>query len=284
MDFLDELQQRVVLGDGAMGTELLSLGVPPGRCLEELCVSDADLVRGIHERYIEAGARLIETNSFGANAVRLAQYGCEHRVSEINWTAAQLAKDVAKGKDVYVAGCVGPLGITAEEAAARGIDRHEVYTDQIGALLDGGCRIIFLETFLDVEELLIAFEAKQALHHCPAVALLARSQADEFRAAIARLRAAEVEVVGVNCVDGSHALHLLEGLEGIDAPLAAFPSAGLPQTHDQQLAYPTSPETFATNALALVDRGVRLLGGCCGVGPKHIAAMAAALRETTAPR
>jgi len=283
MDFLDELQQRVLLGDGAMGTELLSLGVPPGRCLEELCVSDPDLVRGVHERYIEAGARLIETNSFGANAVRLAQYGCEHRVSEINWTAAQLAKDVAKGKDVYVAGCVGPLGITAEEAAARGINRHEVFTDQIGALLDGGCRIIFLETFLDVDELLIALEAKQALHHCPAVAILASSSREEFHASIARIRAADAEVMGVNCVDGSHALHLLEGLE-VDAPLAAFPSAGLPQTHDRQLAYPTSPETFAANALALAERGVRLIGGCCGVGTKHIAAAAAALRETAESR
>ena len=278
MDFLDELQHRVLIGDGAMGTELLAAGVPPGRCLEELCVSDPDLVRGVHERYLAAGARLIETNSFGANAVRLAQYGCEHRVSELNWTAAQLAKDVAKGTGAYVAGCVGPLGITAEEAAARGIDRHEVFTDQIGALLDGGCRIIFLETFLDVDELLIALEAKQALHHCPVVALLTGNQPEEFRTAVAKVRAADAEVIGVNCVDGNHALHLLEGL-ALDVPLAAFPSAGLPQTHDSQLTYPTSPEAFAANALTLANRGVRLLGGCCGVGPKHIAAMAAALRE-----
>ena len=281
MDFLDELQHRVLIGDGGMGTELLALGVPQGRCLEELCVSDPDLVRTVHERYIDAGARLIETNSFGANAVRLAQHGCEHRVSELNWTAAQLAKDVAKGKDVYVAGCVGPLGITAEEAAARGIDRHEVFTDQIGALLDGGCKIIFLETFLDVDELIIALEAKQALHHCPAVALLACNDAQAFHAAVAKLRAADAEVVGVNCVDGSHALHLLEGLDPNDT-LAAFPSAGLPKTHDQQLTYPTTPEVFATNARMLAERGVRLLGGCCGVGPQHIAAMAAAFRETTA--
>src|SRR5476649_2036211 len=127
MDFLDELQHRILLGDGAMGTELLAAGVPPGRCLEELCVSEPAIVRGIHEGYVAAGARVIETNSFGANAVRLAQHGCEHRVSEINWMAAQLARDVARGKGVYVAGCVGPLGITAEEAEARGIDRHEVF-------------------------------------------------------------------------------------------------------------------------------------------------------------
>jgi len=282
MDFLDELQHRVVIGDGAMGTELLAAGVPPGRCLEELCVSEPDMVRRIHESYIDAGARLIETNSFGANAVRLAQYGCEHRVSELNWTASQLAKDVAKGKGVYVAGCVGPLGISAEEAAARGIDRHEVFTEQIGALLDGGCQVIFLETFLDADELLVALEAKQALHHCPVVALLAGNDQEKFRAAAARIRAAEAEVVGVNCVDGKHALHLLEGLETSE-PLAAFPSAGLPQSHDSQLTYPTAPQTFATNAVALFDRGVRLIGGCCGVSPLHIAAMATALREMVTP-
>jgi homocysteine S-methyltransferase len=282
MDFLDELQHRVLIGDGAMGTELLAHGVPQGRCLEELCVSEPDIVRGVHERYIEAGARLIETNSFGANAVRLAQYGCEHRVGELNWTAAQLAKDVAKGKDVYVAGCVGPLGITAKEAAARGIDRHEVFADQIGALLDGGCRIIFLETFLDADELIIALEAKQALHHCPVVALLTSNDRQAFQTAMAKVRAAEADVVGVNCVDGTHALHLLDGMDA-NAPLAAFPSAGLPKTHEQQLTYPTTPEVFAANGRALADRGVRLLGGCCGVGPGHIAALAAAFRETATP-
>jgi methionine synthase / methylenetetrahydrofolate reductase(NADPH) len=282
MDFLDELQHRVLLGDGAMGTELLAAGVPPGRCLEDLCVSQPDLVLGIHESYISAGARLIETNSFGANAIRLAQHGCEHRVSELNWTAAQLAKDVAKGKGVYVAGCVGPLGITAEEAAARGIDRHEVFTEQIGALLDGGCQVIFLETFLDADELLIALHAKQALHHCPVVALLTGNDREDFCAAAAKIREAEAEVIGVNCVDGTHALNLLQGLDSREL-LAAFPSAGLPQTHDSQLAYPTTPEAFAASALELANRGVRLLGGCCGVGPRHIAAMAAALREMATP-
>jgi homocysteine S-methyltransferase len=283
MDFLDELQNRVLIGDGAMGTELLAGGVPPGRCLEELSVSNADLVRGVHERYLEAGASLIETNTFGANAVRLAQYGCENRVSEINWTAAQLARDVAKGKGVFVAGCVGPLGITAEEAAARGIDRHEVFTEQIGALLDGGCQLIFLETFLHPDELLVALEAKQALHHCPVVALLTGNNPAEFRTAVATVRAADAEVVGVNCVDGTHCLHLLEGLDA-SVPLAAFPSAGLPQSHDQQLVYPTSPNAFAANALTLAERGVKLLGGCCGVSPSHIAAMVLALRETASSR
>ena len=265
-----------------MGTELFAAGVPAGRCLEELCVSRPEIVRGIHERYLLAGARIIGTNSFGANAVRLAQHGCEHRVSEINWTAAQLAKDAARGQGVYVAGCVGPLGISAEEAAVRGIDRHEVFTEQIGALLDGGCQVIYLETFLDPNELLIALAAKQALHHCPVVALLTGNNPVEFQAAAAKVRSADAEVVGVNCVDGIHALHLLEDLDTSE-PVAAFPSAGLPQTHDSQFVYPTTPARFAATALALVARGVRLVGGCCGVSPEHIATLAAALRGTADP-
>src|SRR5688572_3428747 len=137
MDFLDELQHRVLPGDGAMGTLLLERGFSLERCFEELSVSAPDVVRTVHEDYIAAGARVIRTNSFGANAVRLAGHGLERRVSEINWSAAQLARECARSKGVYVAGSVGPLGLTAEEARADGIDRHAVFTEQIGALLDG---------------------------------------------------------------------------------------------------------------------------------------------------
>ncbi len=234
MDFLDELQSRVLPGDGAMGTELIAAGRSPGECLEELCVSQPDLVRGLHDQYIAAGARIIEANSFGANALRLAKHGHEHRVSEINWSAAQLAKDAAKGHDVYVAGSVGPLGITAAEAKAQGIDRHAIFTEQIGALLDGGCRVIMLETFQDVDELLIALHAKQSLHHCPVVTSLVcdasgrLADGTTLAAAFERLRAADADVVGINCVSPQEALSALAN-HGDPGPLAAFPHAGLPQ-------------------------------------------------------
>lgn len=284
MDFLDELQHRILPGDGAMGTELLAAGVPAGQCLEELCVSQPDLVRGIHEQYLGAGARVIETNSFGANAVRLARYGLAGRVNEINWSAAQLAKDAAKGTGVYVAGSVGPLGIGAAEAAAQGIDRHEVFTEQIGALLDGGCNLIFLETFLDVEELLIALHAKQSLHHCPAVAMLALDDPAQLRAGWAKLRAADADVVGVNCMDPPATLLRL----GVDAagggPLAVFLSAGQPLDEGGRLVYATTPADFASLGLALAAYGVPLIGGCCGVGPRHIAAFTAALRDAEKER
>jgi methionine synthase I (cobalamin-dependent) len=287
MDFLDELQQRVLPGDGAMGTELLAAGVPAGQCLEELCVSQPDLVRGIHEQYIAAGARIIETNSFGANVGRLAPHGLEGRVNELNWTAAQLAKDAAKGTGVYVAGSVGPLGITAAQAAAQGIDRHSAYLEQIGALLDGGCNLIFLETFLDVDELIIALNAKHTLHHCPVVALLSIEDPAELSAAVEKARGADADLVGVNCVDGSQALGLVTdhlSHHPDHGMLAAFPSAGLPQSQAGRLIYPASPEAFAAHGLALAQLGVRLIGGCCGIGPGHIAALAKALAGTAGVR
>jgi homocysteine S-methyltransferase len=271
MDFLDELQHRVLPGDGAMGTELWAAGVPRTACLEELCVSAPGTVRAVHEAYVGAGARVIETNTFGANAVRLARHGHEHRVGEINWSAAQLAKDVAKGKGVYVAGSVGPLGISAAEAEAQGIDRHEVFTDQIGALLDGGCNLIFFETFLDVDELLIALHAKQSLHHCPAVALLPLIDPAALYAAWAKLRAADADVVGFNCL-APFTLHTTD-----PGPLAAFPNAGTPCEEGDRLNYPLSPADFAAAGQALAALGVRLIGGCCGTGPRHIAALVAAL-------
>ena len=130
MDLIDELNSHVLCGDGAMGTALMEVAdVPFDRCLEEFCLSAPDLVSKIHSQYIEAGARVIETNSFGANAVRLERHGLEGKVNELNWTAAQLARQAAKskGNGVYVAGSVGPLGLTANEARERGIDRAAVF-------------------------------------------------------------------------------------------------------------------------------------------------------------
>lgn len=276
MSFLDDLQSRAIVADGAMGTELLAAGVPVGCCLEELCVSDEDRVRTVHAAYLAAGARILRTNTFGANSVRLARHGHGHRVGEINWTAAQLARDCAEERSgVIVGGSVGPLGITEAEALAGGIDREAVFLEQIGALIDGGARLIFLETFTALDELLIAIHVKHSLHHLPVIASVAcgsdgrlpdgTTLADAF----ARLRAADADIVGVNCVGDPAAT--LRALEGIDdpGPLAAFPSAGLPV----EFRYALTPSAFATGAQALAARGVRLLGGCCGIGPAHIAAL-----------
>src|SRR6516164_4916434 len=133
MDLLAELDERLVCGDGAMGTLLLDRGVPVDRCLEELCVSEAGRILAIHEEYVAAGARVIETNTFGANAVRLGRFGLEGHVVEINQAAARLARQAASGRNVCVAGSVGPLGVSAVEAEERGIDRAHCFREQIMA-------------------------------------------------------------------------------------------------------------------------------------------------------
>src|SRR5687768_9328024 len=169
MDFLEELEARVLCGDGAMGTLLLAAGVPLERCFEELCVSEPDRIRRIHEDYIDAGARVIETNTFGANAVRLERFGWEDRVAEINRVAVEVARRAVRGRSVYVAGSVGPLGISAEEATTRRIDRMQCFREQIAALLEAGVEMIFFETFMDVEEMEIAFRAKKNLSDVPEI-------------------------------------------------------------------------------------------------------------------
>ncbi len=285
MDLLDELQQCVLPGDGAMGTELMERGVPIERCFEELCVSRNELVRDVHAAYLAAGARIIRTNSFGSNAVRLARHGYEHRVNEINWSAAQLARDCAKRKSgVYVAGCVGPLGITSEEAGTQGIDRTKVFQEQMGALLDGGAQLICLETFLDLEELLIALEVKHSLHHCPVICSLACSAEGRLpdgtlvEVAWKKLRASGADIVGVNCVHGPQAMvRLFENLDD-EGPLSAYPNAGYPEYLQGRFLYFTTPEYFANAARQLAGKRARLIGGCCGTGPQHIAAMTEALR------
>src|SRR5581483_1670839 len=286
MALLDELQTRIVPGDGAMGTMLLEANVPLERCFEELCVSQPDLIRDIHERYVLAGARVIETNSFGANAVRLEKYGVENRVNEINWAAAQLAKQTARGKGVYVAGSVGPLGITADQARERGIDREAIFREQIGALLDGGVDLIFLETFSDLDELALALHVKQSLHHCPAVCSMACNEEGRLPSgmlladAFAKLHELDADIVGANCLNGPNAmLRLFQKIPLDDYVLSAFPNAGYPKYHDGRYLYYTTPEYFAQSARGLAEQGARLIGGCCGIGPEHIALMVQALKD-----
>ncbi|HYR58106.1 MAG TPA: homocysteine S-methyltransferase family protein [Chthoniobacteraceae bacterium] len=279
MDLLEDLHRRVLPADGAMGTELFAAGVPRGRCLEELCLSQPELVQRIHAAHLAAGARLVKTNSFGANAVRLAAHGLEHRVSEINWTAAQLAKEAATDARAHVAGSVGPLGGTG------GADREAIFLEQIGALLDGGVRVILLETFTDLAELSVAIRAKQTLHHCPVIACVACR--DDARLpdgmtladACARLRDAGADIVGVNCTAVSPALLDALPVADPDVPLAVFPSAGVPVERDGRLEYPVAPEQFGRDAVALAQRGARLIGGCCGAGPAHIGALVRALAQ-----
>ena len=266
-----------------MGTMLLDDGIPLERCLEELCVSEPERVGKIHEAYVAAGARVIETNTFGASRVRLERFGFGERTHEINAAAARLAQQAAKGKDVCVAGSVGPLGISADEAATAGIDRAAVFHEQVAGLLDGGANAIFFETFLDYEELELALGAKMKLSKAPTICSLACESEGRLSSGLTlvegfrKLTARGADVVGVNCLNGPQAtLHLLEKIP-LEFLLSAYPNAGYPQYHEGRFIYYTAPDYFAKMAREMAAEGARLIGGCCGTTPRTIAAMAAAL-------
>ncbi len=286
MDILDALQTRLLCGDGAMGTLLMERGAPLESCFEELCLTEPTHVREVHEQYVAAGARIIESNTFGANAVRLERFGLGDRVAEINRAAAGLARAAAAGKDVAVAGSVGPLGISGEEAAARGIDRRGCFREQIEALLDGGAQAIFFETFMDFEEMALALAAKMEVDAsvpancsfaCAAEGRLATGM--PVVEAFAKLRASGAQIVGVNCMNGPHGMvQLLERVPA-DYLLAAYANAGYPKYHEGRFIYHTAPDYFAQSAREMVAQGARLIGGCCGTNPEHIRAIATALAD-----
>jgi len=283
MDLLDELQARVLCGDGAMGTWLLEAGIRIEQCFEEICVIEPDRIETIHREYVAAGARVIKTNTFGANAVRLERFGLEERVVEINRVAAQIAARTARGKNVYVAGSVGPLGISGEEAAARGIDRAQCFREQVGELLDGGVDLIIFETFMDFEEIDIAFRTWKEVDG--GLALCSFACAPEGRiasgmlleVAFAKMRSLGAQIVGVNCMnEPSRTVELLRRVPAENL-LAAYPSAGEPKEQEGRLIYHSTPDDFAQSARDLVEQGARLIGGCCGTTPAHIAALSSAI-------
>lgn len=285
MDLLDELQARLICGDGALGTLLLESGVPLEACFEELCLSDPQRIGAIHEQYIAAGARVIETNTFGANAVRLERFGFEAKAIEINRAAAQLARKAAAGKDVAVAGSIGPLGIGADEAESRGIDRAQCFRDQIVGLLDGGAELIFFETFMDFDEMALALRVKQEVGDVLTICSFACAPEGRLSSgkpvveAFNDLHRAGAAIVGVNCMNGPHGtVQLLERIP-IDYPLAAYANAGYPKYHEGRFIYHTAPDYFARAAREMVAQGARLIGGCCGTNPAHIRAVAEAIAD-----
>lgn len=285
MNLVEELGTRVLCGDGAMGTLLMAEGVPLQQCFEELCVSEPDRIRRIHEQYLSAGARVIKTNTFGANSVRLERSGIEGRVAEINRAAVRVAQEAAKGGNVYVVGSVGPLGMGAEEATARGIDRTKCFREQICALLEGGVDAIFFETFMDFTEIEIAFQAKKAVSDAGEICSFACAPDGRLPSgmqlgdAFKRLRQQGAKIVGVNCMNGPRqTAQLLHHLPA-ESFFAAYPAAAHSRCLDGPLSDEAKPEEFTQAGREMVELGARLIGGCCGTTPAHIAAIARAIAD-----
>ncbi|MED2008198.1 bifunctional homocysteine S-methyltransferase/methylenetetrahydrofolate reductase [Brevibacillus borstelensis] len=277
------LQDNLLIGDGAMATQLYRTGVPVGVSFEELCLSNPQLVHDVHKAYYDAGARLLETNTFGANRDALSRYGLEHKVTRINRAAVAIAREAAKA-DAFVVGSIG--SILAGRVRQKAMDEfRDQFEEQAIALIHAGVDGLILETFLDVEELLLAIDVIRPLTDQPLICQLATLEVGRTRdgytltEAFSLLQKAGADIVGLNCRLGP--AEILRSYERVQVPegalLSAFPNAGRLGLTDGEYAYKSSPEYFAESAKRLREQGVRLLGGCCGTTPEHVKAMADAL-------
>jgi methionine synthase / methylenetetrahydrofolate reductase(NADPH) len=291
-DLLARLKTSAVLCDGAMGTLLYAKGIFINRCYDELNLSQPDLIRDVHHDYLQAGAELVETNTFGGNSFRLARHGLADKVREINVAGAKLAKEAAKSFDGWVAGSVGPLGIRIEPLGKTSFqEARAAFREQIAALLEGGADVLILETFGYLEELHQAILAARELD--PRVPVIAQVTVDEESNCLdgstpeafgPRLEEWGADVIGCNCSVGPVAM--LDAMERVraatSAPISAQPNAGIPRSVEGRNIYLCSPEYMASYARKFVAAGVRLIGGCCGTTPEHIRVMKSALRATQA--
>ncbi|MBC8316890.1 MAG: bifunctional homocysteine S-methyltransferase/methylenetetrahydrofolate reductase [Desulfobulbaceae bacterium] len=280
-DFKEYIREHVLLGDGAFGSYLYEKGIDLGKNIDLLNVKNPDLIFSIHEEYIRAGSQLIETNTFGGNRFNLQELGKEDQVREINLAGVRLARKAA-GHDVYVAGSVGPTGIEfplVSEEVTEG-EMNEAFSEQIGALVEGGVDIIILETFTHLEEILMALGVARKLSDLPIIAqMVYPSKGKTARGITAydcarELLAAGASVVGTNCGRGIDpmltAIESMAPLAESQVPLSAFPNAGLPEVIGHRMIYPAQPAYMAKRAAEMIKMGVRIIGGCCGTVPAHI--------------
>ena len=279
--------QQVIVFDGAMGTMLYNKGVFINQCYDELNLRAPDLVRDVHKAYKKAGAEVLETNSFGANRIKLAQYGLESQVAEINRAAARIAREVADD-DVLVAGAVGPLGVRIEPLGPTSLDEaRSAFREQFQALKDGGCDVFILETFADLHEIEQGILAAREVDASIPVIAQMTIGADchtpyglSVEEMAQSLDAYGAEIIGLNCSVGPQII--LDAIEKM-APrtrrkLSAQPNAGMPRDVSGRSMYMASPEYMATYAHHLVQAGAKVVGGCCGTTPEHIAAMMEGVR------
>ncbi|HPC95595.1 MAG TPA: bifunctional homocysteine S-methyltransferase/methylenetetrahydrofolate reductase [Sedimentisphaerales bacterium] len=286
--FLKRVSERVLLGDGAMGTMLYQHGVFLNRCFDELNVADPRIVQGIHTGYVEAGADFIETNTFGANRVKLSSYGLADQVEKINRAGVEVAR-AAAGQTVLVAGAMGPLGC---ELTEYGPMTHRqaghIFRQQGAALVEAGADFLILETFSNTDELLVALDAVGTLADIAIVAQMTINERNETvygeRVDQAMRRIAQhaaVSAVGLNCAVGpSGMLSSLELIRTItDKPISVQPNAGMPRSVEGRQLYMCTPEYMAEYAKRFYEKGARIIGGCCGTTPDHIREIARAVRS-----
>jgi homocysteine S-methyltransferase len=286
---LDAARTGVLVVDGAMGTQLYERGVLYSQCFEELNASRPDLVGRVHEDYLRAGAQVIETNTFGANSLRLEKYGLQGRVHELNVAGVKVARAAAAAASgtAYVVGAIGPSGYFLGEASADDLAKVKAsFAEQARALVEAGVDAIFVETVRQTPELRVAVEAAvEAAGALPVAASVSLDESGRMAEGteaeeIARLaREWGASIVGVNCSDGPMAvLAAVEKMVPVGVPILAAPNAGLPRRVDERMVYVSTPEYFGVYARRMIRVGVHLVGGCCGTTPEHVKRIAAAAR------
>ncbi|MFC5540677.1 MAG: bifunctional homocysteine S-methyltransferase/methylenetetrahydrofolate reductase [Bacilli bacterium] len=278
MGLLEALRNRVLVADGAMGTLLYSYGLE--YCHEEMNIERPDIIEKIHSEYIQAGADVIQTNTYGANGIKLARYGLESKVAEINQGAIAVAKRAAEGHNVFVLGSIGGIrGVRKVDHTLEEI--LEAVREQAEVLIDGQLDGLLLETYYDFEELTETLKMLRLMTDMPIIAQVSMQEPGvllngmKLNDALKRLEQLGADVVGVNCRLGPY--HTLQAFEEVEIPerafLSAYPNASLLDIEDGRVVYESEVDYFARAAVELCNEGVRLIGGCCGTTPKHIEAM-----------
>jgi homocysteine S-methyltransferase len=284
--FLDALRTGALIADGAMGTQLYERGILFNINYEELNLSRPEAVLRIHESFVQAGARVLETNTFGANRVRLARHGHGERVKEINTAAVKIAREASRGL-AYVVGAVGPSGQVFQAALRE--DREQwsrAFREQIAALAEAGVDAILLETMHQSDEAVMAVEAARA--EAKGLPILVQFSPNDRLEMVdgtpiatlgARLKEEGVDALGVNCSEGPQLVYAAaERLLPLGLPVTVMPNAGLPHKVDDRLIYVSTPEYFGVFARRFYKLGVKMVGGCCGTTPEHIRKIASAAR------
>ena len=288
-DFNERLKDSILIADGAMGS-MLHDTVGSQRCFDELNATEPEAVFRVHQAYIEAGAQIIETNTFGANRFKLAPLGLGEDVQRLNSRGVKLAREARESasREVLIAGSIGPLGIGVQARHPEPDEIRESFHEQAMALEERGVDLYILETFSYVDELLLAVEAIRSFSGLPIIAQMTYSEEGtaygDLRPAdvAAQLKNTNVQVIGANCTLGPQALlPILQELAGVDdVRVSGMPNAGLPTRQGDRIVYPkSSPEYFALFAREAAALGVRILGGCCGTTPAHVRAMAEAVKS-----
>jgi len=288
-EFNERLKNAILIADGAMGS-LLHETVGAQRCFDELNSTEPEAVFRVHQSYIQAGAQIIETNTFGANRFKLAPLGLGDEVQRLNSRGVKIAREArdAASSEVLVAGSMGPLGLGVQSRHPEPEEIKEIFYEQALALEERGVDLYILETFTYIEELLIAIDAIRSFSGLPIIAQLTYSEEGttygDLRPAAAaeQIKQKNVQVVGANCTLGPQALlPILQELAGVaDLRVSGMPNAGFPKREGDRIVYPkSSPEYFALFAREAAAMGVRILGGCCGTTPAHIQAMAEAVKS-----